>query len=169
MKRLAISIISNTEEIIVVDLKKSFLDNLKKIIEISQNISKSSSFEEDIYYTLPFSQNTIYSYKLRTSYLNNYGRNISNSDGKTPEYLTLSDEERFSFAKLNNVDSDLQIFEENESEEILKNFIKNGDRGELIVEKNIVNLKCKKYDFLEEILSESFSYESLVHIIENGN
>ena len=63
MKKLAISVISNTEEIIIINLTKSFLESLKKVIEISQNVSKNSSFDEDIYYTLPFSFDTIYSYK----------------------------------------------------------------------------------------------------------
>ena len=167
MKKLAISVISNTEEIIIINLTKSFLESLKKVIEISQNVSKNSSFDEDIYYTLPFSFDTIYSYKLRTTYLKDYETNMSNLDGKSPEYLTLSDEERFSFAKKHSIDSDLYIFNDNKTESLLKNFIKNGDKGELIIEKNIINLKCKKYDFLEEILSDSFSYENLLQIIEN--
>lgn len=161
MKKLAVCTMGGGN-IIVIDITKKIIDQLKTILDIDENHIPKNIFDNGIVFQIPLSVGELSSYRWSSTFQKMYEKNedILNSNGI--EYLCLEEDERAIHCKKYNVEDEYVIFEDDADS--FNFFSKNMGYGSLLVNKGVINIEFNNNSFpYEVILSENIIISSIIN------
>jgi hypothetical protein len=161
MKKLAVCTMGGGD-IIVIDITKKMIDQLKIIIDINKNNIPKNIFDNGIVFNIPLTEEGLSSYRWSSTFEKMYEKNEDILNFKTIEYLCLEEDERAIHCKKYNVDDEYVIFEADEDS--FNSFSKNLGHGSLLISNDVINIEFHKHSIPTEILlSENISISSIIN------